>query len=306
MARRPEDAGEEARARGAVAREIGKAQRAIRGLRAFFGANAVVSALVLALAFVVLPTGDGQPSGAALLVLAYLGVQTVALAAGTFLLPRNPFPWAVGMATLVTLGTLLRLAEGRFGAATMLSAVWSTALWAAAFGARRLEPLLRENPGSYAARRARGETEAAPEGAASARARLRERRALRGRRKGLAGFWAIAAAVVVVGGLSLAILLSPPSLDRFQEAWDAGDAETLGSLFRDPRGGRRADSIGTHIEKRGWSPRPPAVTERRIERQGKKSAVVLFYLGEGEGNVETVWRLEGDRWVLAKLQPPPR
>ncbi len=128
-------------------------------------------------------------------------------------------------------------------------------------------------------------------------------------RKGPVPLWGIVAAVALVVMVSAALLLRPPSLDaaldRFQAAWDAGDAETLGSLFRDPREGKRANSIRAFLEKRGWTPRPPAVSGRRLDRQGEKSAVVLFFLGEGRGNVETVWMREGDRWVLAKLQPPP-
>jgi hypothetical protein len=290
-----------ARVKAAESLVVQRGESAIQALQGIYAVGAVVYiglAGLVAAAFLAVPGSFGKGAVVALLVLL---VPATILILGAIFVRRRPFPWAIATATLVSLGRLEPLLAGRF---SLVGIAWCALLWVAAVAAYRLEQLRRRHPDAYFARSARGETAVARADGATARARRRQGGASAGTWKWVAGVAGVVA--LLVGARAIATRPEPidRAISRFQDAWDAGDVNALGAMFREPQGGDRARRLDAIFDDRGWTPRPPAAVRGSVETRNDEGAVVRFVLADDEGEVVTTWSLRDRMWVVEGLRIP--
>lgn len=302
----------DALSRGRASGELGRALRTIGTLRWFFVAGAVLSGVLLAMAFLAFRKFEGMEDfeefrSAALLATVIFAIQTLLMATGALLVRRQPFLWAVVLASFVTLTTALGFAQGGI---PILGTIWSIALWAAVRTTLPVKRLLAEFPDLRIARKMMGEAIEAPAGEVLARARERRAREEAAARRKAAVLWGVILGVLLLAGIPLLLHLRPapllPDLDRFQQAWDRGDMDALASCFRASDRDRHVEGLRRIFSKRGWSPAPPPVVSRTVEQERGRQALVRFHLPGDAGNLATTWFREEDRWILTRVTFPPR
>ena len=239
--------------------ERGALQRSVRYLGPLRNLCAVAAFVAAALAF--LMVGELHPEVSGMTWFVFVGALLVAVvcAAGTFLIPLWPFPFALALAVVSTPVALALIAEGRFGALGVVEriftvGIWPLAFWAAVRPAWIVQRLLDGQSGEYAAHAALGTAKERrrilDEGGSEDDVEALFDGAVRRRYA-----WAGAVAVLLLGWIGSTAVLnyrglgdSPtarrvaaarasrpgpiePALERFTEDWDAAvEAGSLGAL----------------------------------------------------------------------------
>lgn len=131
-----------------VARELGKANRAITAIRSFYLANAILSGVALAVVALATPTSVVTFVIGAIFLLAVTGISQVR---------KEPFVWTLGLAAVWTFVVVGSVVSGNArGYAFFLSCAWALGCWMMLPSTRRVRELLRAHPDLWIARRMAG------------------------------------------------------------------------------------------------------------------------------------------------------
>lgn len=257
--------------------QVASGHRALNSVRFTFlvvGTLALLWSGFVALALAALDA-DLEPEGrGVLLINLALGVAVVVTAAlGVWRAQRNPLPWAIGAAGLLTLALVLPLLQGRPPGALQILITLSA--WGGVVPILRLGRLAQENPDLEELRDLDKPLD--PRQQARARAKLRGV----GRDFRTAGIvfavFLVGLVSLIFGGGTLVRVLETaqeargeerPSqpidavLLRFEQAWARSDAKAIEPLFA-PRLQHKAARIGPTLERKGFKSPYPALRDRR-------------------------------------------
>jgi hypothetical protein len=278
--------------------EVKGAREILQAGRSLFLTNAVLMLLIggISLMKVPHPIAIGVCGGmAAIFVVAAIRIA------------REPFVWSVLAASLMT----LNFAAYVFSAVvdgfhplrilwTVLIGSWAASGWVIVTAIARRRQVIAETPGIMKAppRPARGPHHPRA---------LTERRSV----------WRTVVPIVLGVGVGVAAWLyepageeplAPPSLDsgasEFLQAWNATKMPALKQMLPEKTREMLWRQLESIIRRKGWGEALPKVTLLKIEYPGEARAYAVFQ--SDQGDVETHWRFEQDRWWLHALQIPKR
>jgi len=93
-----------------------------------------------------------------------------------------------------------------------------------------------------------------------------------------------------------------PTLERFTEAWNAGDVAGMAGFFRPEKQKKRKTKLTRMLNRRGWVGAMPRVRSNRVYRPQTGRAKVN--LNTSGGIVETTWEYLHPNWVLVGFKLP--
>jgi hypothetical protein len=220
---------------------------------------------------------------------------------------REPFLWAVLIASLQTLVVAANLARGAVLDLRMaITVAIGVFFWSLVAPTVRVRELVRAHPDLFVSRSISGRLQRAPADASPTRLRSERRSARRARsgRRTSVLVGAIVIALAGVAGFAAWRQSRPPplepSLEAFRMAWNASDIEAAGAAFVPASRERLTVSLQRVAERRGWDALP-AIERVDVRRDGRRAQVTFWTL---EGGLETAWEVDGERWVLRSLRPP--
>lgn len=302
--------------------QVVSARRAVHWVRAFFVAVAAMALLVSGLLLLAWSRAGDQledEDRSALLVSMLLtaGVAAVALI-GVARAQRNPLPWAIGAAGLLTLNVVAQIAVGQFPG--LLLIVLTLTAWGTIAPVLRLLRLQRENPTDSNLQDFYRED--------GSRARTRNRKAWAGvggqfRSAAIAFLVLLAAGAAVIYGSSAIARAArdtgpsaaagsggkprvarpdaevSPLLAQFESAWRASDTAAIGNLFI-PRMRSKTARLGKTLERRGFVAPYPELRKRALRDDASMRKVATY--STPSGDIEIVLDLEDGTWGLVAFR----
>ena len=294
---------------GSAKHRIGSAARAIARMRLFFLAIGTMSALAFAIQYLQIDAGAMDSTEITVLVL--IGAPAVICFAGCWLGQRNPLPWALLLATWLTVNvaaTILLIGSIPIVGILMMLAAWGYVPPILAF-----QRLIRENPDD-----------------AELKALLEGKVARTGRRHGslLSDFRSaamifIGLVLLVIGGsyamsLTSAASRQPrsagdtvdeqpsepiePMLARFEQAWKNSDVDAIGELYEPRLRAKRARRLQRRFDSRDMSGTLPPLGERDHANYARMKKIAIWEIDAGE--VEAIFEFsDGDWWMIALRLP---
>lgn len=294
--------------------QIASAQRAINWVRMFFLGVAALALILLALLAIAWFAADaefdeevGASVGFALVVYAAV---FVACLLGVMRANRNPLPWALAAAGLLTLDVAWVVAEGAIPGIPLI--LLTLAAWGSVLPILRLGRLIAEAPDNPALTA----LDAAPDAVTRKRNRNARRSVLLEFRSAGIALVVIVAAVAgviyLVGTIARATRPTPtlakeiqppvpvePIVARFEAAWRTGDLEAMGQLYS-PRLRTRATRLDRRFEARGLKAPYPELRERQIGNYGRMKQAAHYVTALGP--VEVVFEFVDGAWALLALR----
>ncbi len=267
---------------------------------AFFGVLLVLA--LLPMLFDVSTGGDSSP-----VLLVVVGILFAVFTAVTILLPRAPFAFVLLSASMGTVPVVLGLVTGDGVRVPIPSLLWCVALWVCVVPVSRVRRLVREHPDLWAAREFGGAAGADREvSAARLKAETRRREEARRSRRKVLLIGGTVGGLLLVATVGWALAHRPPALaptlDAFQSAWAAGDAEAVGGFA----GGGKPDRIRSMLQPdRATS--FPALEEPSLRTYTPRRIAATFpcVLDPAKERpwleVETAWECIGAEWTLNNI-----
>lgn len=288
-----------------VSGEIGKAMKIVPVLRFFFGLNAL-AALVLTGSLILALSSARVDPGFALLMAGFNALTAALMLAGFVMVRFQPFAWAVVLATFVTLGQVLRLANGEM---PLIGWGWAALFWAAVAPTVSVRKLLREHPDLYAAHRVHG-TELSRHSVGKddpSHARKLQLRAARRARGRAAGMAAAVLFLSAAGSVYVFSQIRPPAFEDaladFRAAWQSGHDPSIGEFFLADAQRAELDRLRAARLARDWMASMPALGEPN-PRQDETRGTADFEVATGS-KLRTTWQVIDGDWRVSELKYPP-
>ena len=294
--------------------QIASAQRAIIWVRMFFlgvGALALILLTFIAIAWFAVDADFDEEVGASVsfALVVYAAVLVVCVL-GVTRANRNPLPWALAAAGLLTLDLAGVVAQGAVPGIPLI--LLTLAAWGSVFPVLRLGRLIAEAPDNPAL----AALDATPDAVTRRRNRNARRSVLLEFRSAGIALVVIVAAVTgviyLVGTIARATRPTPtvakeiqppdpvdPIVARFEAAWRAGDLEAMGQLYS-PRLRARATRLDRRFEARGLKAPYPELRERRVGNYGRMKQAAQYTTARGP--VEVVFEFVDGAWTLVALR----
>lgn len=294
--------------------QIASGRRAILWVRMFFlvvGALVLIPLTILTIAWFATEAEFDEEVGASVsFALAVYAAVLVVCVLGVTRANRNPLPWALAAAGLLTLDVGWVIAGGAIPGIPLI--LLTLAAWGSVFPILRLGRLIAEAPDNPAL--------AALDEAQDAVTRKRNRNARRSvllefRSAGIALVVIVAAVagfLYLVGTIARATRPAPtvakeiqppdavePVVARFEAAWRAGDLEAMGQLYS-PRLRARATRLDRRFEARGLKAPYPDLRERHVGTYGRMKQAAHYTTALG--SVEVIFEFADGAWGLIALR----
>ncbi len=276
--------------------ELARLRRAVHAVRSFYIITAVFSAFFAVIGFLLMLTSP-EPG----VVLAFLVTLCVLMAniAGALRVTKEPFFWALSIASLNTIATLLIL-PGRGFIFQVAIVTIAVALWACVSKAGRAQKILDAHPNLSLSR-----SGTRPNVQQTHVGKSRLGRQAKKKRKELLVLGGIIAVVLIVGLLLALLVTADPTVDKktqaFEEAWLKNDTIALSNLFAPEKRAKGSKNLARTMQRRGWTERPPTIGEAQIETEGKNRASVTYKIGSGQ--LITRWKLSTKgQWQLLSVE----
>jgi hypothetical protein len=214
----------------------------------------------------------------------------------------QPFAWTVAMAAFWSLSLLWITGRGRILAMQLAIAA---GLWLAVFQTVRVRRLLKQHPGTVAARMLLGVVADRDVDPVELR-RLAVRAALK--RSGIYAAVVLAGVAAAFAGAWFGLRPRPlgPALDAFTAAWNRSDVSDVVAFVEERE---HATATRARLEKareaRGWKSLPrlqPPSADLRATLEGDPTVELRFE--DGDESLRCSWRRSGTGWALARLELP--
>jgi hypothetical protein len=296
-----------------ASRELGRATRAIAGVRALCVGYVVLHALTVVALLVVrariVSSGFEVPAGFDAIV-GGMGVMVALYAVAFFFVRSQPFVWTLVLAGFQTLNFGLVLVGGAGLLYVVVHGILTLGMWSAVAVTSRVKRLLREYPDLRVALRMTGGERAGRPGRMGTRF-ADEARAARKRVRVQVAV-ATGAVALVIGGL-LALRSSdepevppppppvpglPAAVAEFEGGWNAGSPSGVRALLADDRRGRQFDAI---VARRGWETLPPVGRAQDVQQSGGEG-YAAFPMDDGLLRVQFTFL--DDRWRVRSIAFP--
>ena len=233
------------------------------------------------------------------------GLVAIALFAGSVLVRNHPYAWSIGLASVVTLASVLAL----LSTGNSRALAWAITAWTAVPATASVRRILQQYPDVFAVREFKGELRGLPHGATVQALRQRVRQA---RNRTLKAVLLWGGGTFVACGVIVAIVVgatAPPTapaieteLMTFAGEWNAADWRAVGNRFDDAQRERMTKGLAILLKRKAWEKHPPRLGEAVVPGEVGRRVRVSF--PTERGTVLSDWAQRGGRWVLTGVKLP--